>query len=92
MSSSNMGDVTDVQVYFFTVKSISVQLLHVNSHKAGLKELCGDIGNAFPNTYTEEKVFVIKAGPESGKYEGQRIIIRKVLYGLCVASRNASYL
>ena len=76
-------DVTDVQVYSSTVKSISIQLLHAISHRVGLKQLCGDIGNAFPNVYTEEKVFVIKVGPEFGKYDGQCIIIRKALYGLC---------
>ena len=88
VAGGHLVDVTDVQVYSSTVKSISVQLLHVISHKAGLKQLCGDIGNAFPNAYTEEKVFVIKAGPEFGKYEGQCIIIRKALYGLCSSAER----
>ena len=60
-------DLFDIQVYSSTVKAISVQLLHVILHKAGLCQLCGDSGNAFPNAYTNEKVFVKKAGKEFGK-------------------------
>eukprot|EP00957_Ditylum_brightwellii_P121016 9229095-Ditylum_brightwellii.AAC.2 len=78
----------DTPVYSSTVKSISVQLLHVISHKASLEQLCGDIGNAFPNTFTNEKVFVGMTGPEFGKYEGMCIIIRKALYGLCSSSER----
>ena len=88
VAGGHLVDVTDIQVYSSTVKSISVQLLHVISHKAGLKQLFGDIGNAFPNAFTEEKVFVVKAGPEFGKYEGQCIIIRKALYGLCSSAER----
>ena len=45
-------------------------------------ELWGtDIGNAYLESYTTEKVAVI-AGPEFGKYAGHTLIIRKALYGL----------
>ena len=46
----HLVDILDIQVYLSTVKSISVQVLHVISpHKAGLEQLvvCGDIGIAF---------------------------------------------
>ena len=56
----------DIQVYLSTVKSIRVQLLHTISHKANLKQICGDIGNAFPNAYTKEKVYIPKDGVEFG--------------------------
>ena len=88
VAGGHLVEMFDIQVYSSTVKSISVQLLHVISHKAGLEQLCGDIGNAFPNAYTNEKVYVKKAGPEFGKYAGCCIIIRKALYGLCSSSER----
>jgi hypothetical protein len=42
---------------------ISVKLLHVISHKAGLEQLCGNMSLAFVNAYTKELVYAI-AGPE----------------------------
>jgi hypothetical protein len=78
----------DTPVYSSTVKSISVQLLHVIAHKAQLKQLCGDIGNAFVNAYTNEKVYVSRAGKEFGEHEGKVIIIRKALYGLRSSSER----
>ena len=75
-------------VYSSTVKSISVQLLHVIAHKAGLRQLCGDIGNAFPNAYTNEKVYIPAAGPEFGDFEGCAILIHKAIYGLASSSER----
>eukprot|EP00957_Ditylum_brightwellii_P078616 5976852-Ditylum_brightwellii.AAC.2 len=69
----HLVDIMDTPVYSSTVKSISVQLLHVISHKASLEQLCGDIGNAFPNAFTNETLFVARAGPEFGKHEGKCI-------------------
>jgi uncharacterized protein YciI len=40
-----------------------------------------DIGNAYLETYTSEKVFII-SGPEFGEREGHILIISKALYGL----------
>ena len=42
---------------------------------------CTDIGNAYLESYTQEKVY-IKAGPEFGDREGHTLIIVKALYGL----------
>ena len=64
-------DMMDIHVYSSTVKSISVQLLHVISHKSNLKQLCVDIGNALPNAYTKEKVYIPKAVVEFGEYAGK---------------------
>ena len=44
VASGHLVEMMDVQVYSSTAKSISMQLLHVISHNAGLKQLCGDIG------------------------------------------------
>ena len=42
---------------------------------------CTDIGNAYLEAYTEEKLFII-AGDEFGARKGHTLIIRKALYGL----------
>ena len=47
----------------------------------GLKIMVGDIGNAYLEAYTKEKVYII-AGPEFGEREGHTLVIRKALYGL----------
>eukprot|EP00957_Ditylum_brightwellii_P019844 1497808-Ditylum_brightwellii.AAC.1 len=80
VAGGHLVDVMDTPVYSSTVKSISIQLLHMISHKASLEQLCGDIGNTFPNAFTNKKVSVARAGPEFGKHEGKCIIIRKALY------------
>ena len=77
----------DLPTYSSTVKSISVQLLHVIAHKTKMSQLCGDIGNAYINATTNEKVYA-RAGPEFGDHEGCIIIIMKALYGLCSSSER----
>ena len=75
-------------VYSSTVKTICVRLLHVIADKAGLTQLCGDIGNAFPHAETKEKILFI-AGPEFGdEYEGMVVIVLKALHGLQTSSER----
>jgi hypothetical protein len=40
-----------------------------------------DIGNAYLESYTQEKVFII-AGPEFGELAGHTLVVSKALYGL----------
>ena len=40
-----------------------------------------DIGNAYLESFTQEKVYIV-AGPEFGDRQGHVLIIRKALYGL----------
>ena len=47
----------------------------------GLQLTGGDIGNAYLEAYTKEKV-CCRAGPEFGPLEGHMLIIDKALYGL----------
>ena len=47
----------------------------------GLELTGGDIGNAYLEAFTKEKV-CFRAGPEFGELEGCLLIIRKALYGL----------
>src|SRR5210317_1397723 len=44
-----------------------------------------NIGNAYLEAYTDEKVYII-AGPEFGDREGHVLIISKALYGLKTSS------
>ena len=67
------------------VKGILVRLLDVIAHRDNLKVLCGDIGNAFLQAYTKEKVFT-KCGPELGEHKGKIAIIVKSLYGLTTSA------
>ena len=46
-----------------------------------LSPMAGDIGNAYLEAYTKEKVYFIP-GPELGDLEGHTLIIVKALYGL----------
>ena len=75
-------------VYSSTVKSISVQLLYVIAYKASSRQICGDIGNVFPNAYTNEKVYISAAGPEFGEFKGCAILIQKAIYGLASSSKR----
>jgi hypothetical protein len=47
----------------------------------GLETWGSDVGNAYLESFTKEKVFII-AGPEFGKLEGHTLLIKKALYGL----------
>eukprot|EP00957_Ditylum_brightwellii_P077800 5912388-Ditylum_brightwellii.AAC.1 len=64
------------------VKGNGIKLLHVIAHSAGLDALCGDIGNAYVNAYTTEKVYAIARLEFGEENIGRIVIIRKTLYGL----------
>ncbi len=68
--------------YSSVVRLDSIRLLNVIAKAQGLKVLAGDVGNAYLNADTKEKVFT-RCGPEFGpKLEGRIAIIKKSLYGL----------
>ena len=46
-----------------------------------LETYCTDIGDAYLESYTKEKVYIV-AGPEFGARAGHTLVIRKALYGL----------
>jgi len=75
-------DVSNQNSYSSVVKLDSTRLLNVIAKAQGLKVLAGDIGNAYLNAETTEKVYCI-CGPEFGpELEGRIAIIKKGLYGL----------
>ena len=59
----------------------AVRLGFVMAKLNGLQVCAGDIGNAYLNAYTDEKLYII-AGPEFGpKLAGKRLIVIRALYG-----------
>ena len=63
------------------------------SNLNGLELCAADVGNAYLEAETKEKLFVI-AGPEFGAQNGHTLIVHKALYGLrtsgaCWAERLA---
>ena len=88
VAGGHLVDALDHDIYSSTVKGVSVKLLHVIAHKTGMTQLCGDVGNAYVNAFTNEKVYAV-AGKEFGEMlEGSIIIIRKALYGLRTSSER----
>jgi hypothetical protein len=69
---------------YLVEKSISVKLC-TSFLKKQLRQLCGDIGNAYVNAFTK-KVYA-RAGPD-GTLEGSIVIIVKALYGLRSSSER----
>ena len=88
VAGGHLIDALNHYIYSTTVKSISVKLLQVIAHKANLEILCGDIGNAYFNAYTNRKVYAI-AGDEFGKaMKWSIVIIVRALYGLRTSSER----
>ena len=53
----------------------------------GCEFWASDIGNAYLESYTTEKIYIV-AGPEFGELEGHTLIVVKALYGLKVSSKT----
>ena len=67
--------------YSGVVSLRSIRLALVIGELNGLSPMVGDVGNAYLEAYTKEKVYFI-AGPEFGELAGHTMIISKALYGL----------
>lgn len=68
-------------VYSSVVSLRGTRLLTFVAELNGMETWCTDIGNAYLESYTKEKVYII-AGPEFGDREGHTLIIIKAVYGL----------
>jgi hypothetical protein len=78
------GHLTDIpleSVYSGVVSLRGIRLVIFLAELNGLETWSTDIGNAYLESYTKEKVG-IKAGPEFGELAGHTLIIVKALYGL----------
>jgi hypothetical protein len=78
------GQLTDTPVDSVYSSVVSLRGLKITLFLAELNQLeawCTDVGNAYLEACTDEKVFIV-AGNEFGDREGRTLIIVKVLYGL----------
>ena len=78
------GDLTEVpitSVYAGVVSLRGLRMCIFLAELNGMEAYATDIGNAYLEAVTQEKV-CIKAGPEFGDKEGHLLIIHKALYGL----------
>eukprot|EP00977_Amphora_coffeiformis_P024084 scaffold15049_cov201-Amphora_coffeaeformis.AAC.1 len=78
------GDKTDPPkdlVYSGVASLQSLRIVTFLAELNGLHLTGGDIGNAYLEAYTKEKVCTI-AGPKFGPLQGHMLIIDKALYGL----------
>ena len=78
------GHLTDTpidSVYSSVVSLRGIRILTFLSELNDLEIWATDIGNAYLESFTQEKVYII-AGPEFGELEGHTLIIVKALYGL----------
>ena len=78
------GHLTDIpldSVYSGVVSLRSLRLVIFLAELNGLQIWQGDIGNAYLEAMTKEKLFIV-AGPEFGEREGHILVIFKALYGL----------
>ena len=72
-------------IYSGVVSLRGIRIVTFIAELNGLDVWQTDIGNAYLEAYTNEKVYVI-AGPEFGELEGHIFVIRKALYGLKTSS------
>jgi len=78
------GHLTDVpieSVYSGVVSLRSLRIVIFLAELNGLEVHAADVGNAYLEARTKEKVYIV-CGPGLGKLEGQRLIIAKAIYGL----------
>ena len=78
------GHLTDTpidSVYSSVVSLRGIRLLTFIAELNDLEVWCTDIGNAYLESYTQEKVY-FTAGPEFGDRAGHTLVICKALYGL----------
>ena len=78
------GDMTpepEEAVYSSVASLRSLCILVFLAQLNGLEIMQGDIGNAYLESYMQEKVYFI-TGPEFGPLAGHTLIIDKALYGL----------
>ena len=76
-----MTDVPIDSVYSGVVSLHGLCIVAFLSELNGLELCATDVGNAYLEAYTSEKLYII-AGLEFGKLEGHIMVIHKALYGL----------
>ena len=81
VADGHLTDDPDEDTYSGVVSLRSLRLTIFLAELNNLELWGADIGNAYLEAITEEKVFVV-AGPEFGERQGKVLVIHKALYGL----------
>eukprot|EP00980_Cylindrotheca_fusiformis_P001081 scaffold304_cov98-Cylindrotheca_fusiformis.AAC.1 len=81
VANGNLTDIPSESVYSGVVSLKSLRIVTFLAELNGLELWATDVGNAYLEAKTSEKVFIV-AGPEFGELEGHTLVIHKALYGL----------
>ena len=81
MAGGHLTETPIDSVYSSVVSLRAIRLLTFLAELNDMEVWCTDIGNAYLESHTKEKVYII-AGPEFGNRAGHVLIINKALYGL----------
>ena len=81
VADRHLTDVPTESVYSGVVSLRGIRLIIFLAELNGMETWAADVGNAYLEAKTSEKVYII-AGPEFGDREGHLLIIFKALYGL----------
>ena len=81
VADGHLTDVPNESVYSSVVSLRGLRILLVLAELNGIEIWGTDIGNAYLEAFTSEKVCIF-AGPEFGPLEGHLLLIHKALYGL----------
>ena len=85
--NGKLVDAGDLSTRATVVKTVSVRLLDIIAASQTLTVLTGDIGNAFVQATTNEKVYT-RLGKEFGSRAGTIALIVKALYGLTTSAER----
>ena len=81
VAGGHQTDINKESNYSGVVSLRSMRICLLLGEINDLKTVVGDVGNAYLEAYTKEKVYFV-AGPEFGPLAGHSLIIVKALYGL----------
>ena len=87
VANGNLTDVPLEGVYSGVVTLRGLRMMVFLAELNGLQTWCTDIGNAYLEALTQEKVYVV-AGPEFGTREGHTLVIIKAIYGLRTSGKR----
>ena len=89
VAGGHVVDSSMYESYSSVVQTRTIRILETIALNEGLRFVTGDIGNAFVQADTNEKIFTV-AGPEFGDKEECVVILKKALYGLATSARQWS--
>ena len=81
VAGGHMTSAPNEEAYSSVVSLKGMRMCIFLAELNGLKIMAGDVGNAYLEAKTREKIYII-AGPEFGELEGTIMVMNKALYGL----------